>query len=71
MTDATPTSKSQAAAEIFSIIAMSVASGVFLMSAVSYFARGGGPEAWTGAAVAIFMLATALFLARRLFHKIT
>ena len=57
-------------AEMFAVIGMSFASGIFVISAVSYFARGGQPLAWIDAAVAVILMIAALINARRILQRI-
>jgi hypothetical protein len=70
MTDSAVTQKSNTFVEIFLVIAMSFSAGVFLISGVSYFARGETPQMSMDAAVVIVNLAVAFFMARRILRKI-
>jgi hypothetical protein len=70
MTDDAVNPRSNALAEIIILISTSFSAGVFLVSSMSYFARGGEPLAWIDAGVVVFMVMAALFMARRIWRKI-
>jgi hypothetical protein len=57
-------------AEMVAVIGMSFASGIFVISAMSYFARGGQPLAWIDVAVAVILMIAALINARRMLRRL-